>query len=137
MQNSLQCAQRIVYWFHYRTRSASSSQGVQTLRLGKKKVLQPWQAFKKLYYENDEQSLKDGYDTYVTNFPNEKPLANSKKKTTPDNYLTWLTKRMKKEHDLSNDEIKAAVEKYHQQKRNIKATKEIEEEDERNKQYQE
>lgn len=100
-------------------------------------VLQPWQAFKKLYYENDEQSLKDGYDTYVTNFPNEKPLANSKKKTTPDNYLTWLTKRMKKEHDLSNDEIKAAVEKYRQQKRNIKATKEIEEEDERNKQYQE
>lgn len=109
MKLSYPILQRIKFWFHNHTRSTTSGTGQRALLnlKGKCKLVQPWQAYQNLYYEDKLKPLvEDAWQAYLTSVPEgskpEKSRFAAKNELIQDLYAK------------ETDDVKEEVEKHRQ-----------------------
>jgi hypothetical protein len=110
--NLLTCIKRTRNWFHNHTRTLTSginttSQAILKIKT-KPKMLQPWQAYEALTYENQwKQNVDKAWDDYVATWNAEHPDEKPGKRR-----LIFLMEFMKEKLDAETDEMKKRVEDY-------------------------
>jgi len=99
---------RIISWFHNHTRATTSGTGKRgVLKLGKPRLLQPWQAYQAMYYDDKMKGeLTSLYDTYLS-----KTVAQGEK---PQGRFAFINVYMKDAYKNASDEVKGKVEEYRQ-----------------------
>jgi hypothetical protein len=99
-------------WFHNNTRNFSGSRAGAVLKIkGKPKMLQDWQAYQALTYEEKWKSHVDKeWEAYKTEWEVEHP----DEKRPPKNRFQIMVEFMKDKYKNETDEMKARCEEYRQ-----------------------
>lgn len=119
--------QRIFEWFHNHTRATSSGTGkCAVLKITRTRKLHPWQAFQKLFY--DDQMKRDVDAAFATHLEG---VESGKKAKTQFNIMTEM---MKQRYENTSKEIKDQCEAY-RQKENVKSS--TDDPSAKNREYQE